>query len=37
MGDDPPVGVVDQSPFGELIRAVRAVEHEAETPAPVTP
>jgi hypothetical protein len=44
--DEPAVGLVDPSPFGELVddllRAVRAtepraVEQEAEAPAPVTP
>jgi hypothetical protein len=44
--DEPALGLVDPSPFGELVddllRAVRAtepraVEQEAEAPAPVTP
>jgi hypothetical protein len=32
MGDEPSVGALDPSQFG-----VRAVEKEAEAPAPVTP
>jgi len=32
LGKDAPVGVLDPSQFG-----VRAVEQEAEAPAPVTP